>query len=343
MSLPTYVRRLTEPDPVKYLTKQIGGDPALWTRAVQVLKAWKEDYQGYYINPTKKHVRPFWLTPFNVSDQALVLQAAGTPGDTVKLVPFEVDTQGHFELAYAMYVATHNSDGSAANNFTIQIFDGGNNNKGLQNDEIHVATTAGIAKRPFIWPESYFVNTQTAKRTIFMTFRNLDAQAITVRWAFHGRRWYHKEAPANVSEAIQKRFERMEKTYTYFMTLQGIRGTTPEGANNPAVTLSAGEQLIENAAPFFKATDDADAEVHKLTAFSTGPFEFQLRERQSGRILSNGFIHVNTGMGDGQFPFVWSESLLLERNYEILFEVHDLSNAQNIIWPTLTSRRLQYA
>lgn len=344
MSLPTYIKQRRFPRPQDFLTKELGKSEQEVTRFLQALKKWENDYQGFYINPTKRHVRPFWLIPKAPTEQAVTLQPAGTPGDRVQNVSFEVDTQGHFEIAYAMFFA-QTSLLAPASNFLVEMFDGGNNMKGLQNRELHARAVAGSARRPFIWPETYFLNTQNAPRTLFMNFRNISADIITVRWAFHGRRWYHLEADSKVQRAIREKFEQMEKTYTYFLTLtlDGYPPTTPEGANAPGITLAANQTLQENSAPFFWATNEADTEVHKLTYSSTGPFEFQLREEQSGRTLSNGWVEVTSGWGDGEFPFVLPETFLLERNYKVLFECRDLSGAQNIIYPVLTGRRLQYA
>lgn len=344
MSLPTYIRKRKFARPQDYLVQALGKTEQEVTRFLQEYKKWETSFEGFYINPTKRHVRPFWLVPKLPAEQVITLAAAGTPGDRVTGVSFEVDTQGHFEIAYAMFQAVDNM-GAATNSFVVEIFDGGNNMKGLQNKELHAAAVAGTAKRPFIWPESYFVNTQNAPRTIFMNFRNLAATPITLRWVFHGRRWYHLEADAEVQRAIRAKFEQMEKTYTYFLTLtlDGYPPSTPEGANPPGITLAAGETLQENSAPFFWATAEADTEVHKLTYASTGPFEFQLREAESGRTLSNGFVQVTDGWGDGEFPFILPETHLIERNYRVLFEVRDLSGSQNIIYPVLTGRRLQYA
>lgn len=337
MSLPTYVKLRKTPRPQDFLARELNVSIPEATRILQVYKQWEEnDFVGYYINPTKRHVRPFWLLPKAAAEQNLALAAAGTPGDKATMVPFEVDTQGHMELAYTMFTAD-------SPEFLVEIMDGGNVVKGLQNQEIHARTIAGNARRPLIWPETYLLNVQNAPRTMFMNFRNLSPLANNVRWCFHGRRWYHKEAPANVQQAIEKRFGRMEKTYTYFLTLSRESMSAPENANLPALTLAPGQLLQEGQAPFFWATDEADTEIHKLCAVSTGPFEFQLRERQSGRTLSNGFVQVTNGWGDGEFPFVWAETFLIERNYQVLFEVRDLSGEDNIIYPTMIGRRMQYA
>ncbi|MGH8898200.1 MAG: hypothetical protein ACRDZ4_14565 [Egibacteraceae bacterium] len=341
MSLPTFIKLRQTPRPEDYLARHLNVSAQQAMRILQLYKKWQEeDVVGYYINQTKRHVRPFWLVPKLLTEQQVTLAPAGAPGDRVPGITFEIDTQGHFEIAYSMFQAD-------SSDFVVTIMDGGNNNKQLMNTDVHAATIAGNAQRPLIWPETYFLNVQNAPRQLTMNFRNLSPLQNRVRWCFHGRRWYHMESPPEVQRKMEERWGRMEKTYTYFITLSlaeaGYGPSTPEGANPPGLTLAAGQALIENAAPIFWATDEADTEVHKLAAISTGPFEFQLREAQSGRTLSNGFIQVTNGWGDGQFPFIFAETFLFERNYKVLFEVRDLSGAPNIIYPTMIGRRLQYA
>lgn len=371
MSLPTYIRRRRTPDPAQFLAKNLGpellreldagltaaakaGKPdqfikdwalqwsgaGRWNRVLQAYKHWEEkDFDGYYVNPPKRHVRPFWLLPKLYDEQAVTLGPAGTAAASSPMLAFEVDTSGHFEIAYTLFQATDP-------NFLVQIFDGGNVLKSLMNREVHARTIAGSARRPLIWPETYFVNAQEAARTIFVSLRNLSLSSNTVRWAFHGRRWYHKEADDETRRAIERKFGRMEKTYTYFLTLQPLPTASPEAANAPGVTLAAGQSLLENQAPSFKATDEADTEVHKVAVYATagpGSFDFQIREKRNGRTLSNGFVTDISGWGDGEFPFVYPETFLIERNHEVSFEVRNLAGVENVIYPTLIGRRLQYA
>lgn len=341
MSLPTYIKRRRIHNPAFYLAEKLAKetgrqDVGFYNRIMQVLKQWEKDFDGYYINPAKRHVRPYWLLPRLEEEQELALGAAGSATDEERNIQFLVDTQGHFEICYAMFFA-------ASNDFVVEIMDGGNNNKKLMNTEIHARTIAGSARKPFIWPESYFLSVQDAPRTINMNFRNLSAAANTIRWAFHGRRWFHKEADPETQRMLQEKFGLMEKTYTYFLTTQPLGSGTPEGANPPAITLAANQALVENAAPVFISTDEADFEAHKLTYFATGAFEFQLIDVRSGRSLSNGWVRVTTGWGDGEFPFMLPETLLIERNYRVQFWVRDLSNAENRVYPVLVGRRMQYA
>lgn len=336
MSLPTFIRRHTR-TAEDFVAQSFSVPVETAQKLIQAYKFWeRNDFAGYYINPVKRHVRPYWLIPKRADEQAITLAPAGVAGDRYPDIQFEVDNQGHFEIAYAMYRAT-------SPNFLFEIFDGSGNKKGLQNREIHALTAMGTARKPFIWPETFFLNVEDRARSVYVNIRNLSAAPNTVKLCFHGRRWYHKEADAEVQQAIQDKFQRMEKTYTNFLTLQPLPPGLPEGANAPAVTLAGGQTLQENQAPMFKATDEADTEIHKLAVYSTGAFEFQLREKATGRILSNGWVEVTDGWGDGEFPFILPETFLIERNYEVLFEVRDLSGSTNLIYPTLTGRRLQYA
>lgn len=338
MSLPTYIRRRRVPDPVAYLDnafgrKQVETGPAFWNRVLQLHKQWQEDYDGFYINPAKRSVRPWWLVADRAADQALVVAGNATSA----FIPFTIDTTGHYEVSYIMHQAT-------STNYVVEIFDGGNNMKKFMNQEIHAETIAGTARRPFVLPESWVFNVEDAPRTIFVRFRDRSGSSNTIRWCFHGRRWFQKEAIAPVQEAIYRRFQRRERLFSYFLTLDGIPTGSTEDDNTPAIRLTADQSVIENRAPYFWTTDEADTELIKMTFRSTGVFEFQLREFQNGgRILSNGFIRNTMGMGDGEFPFVFPEGYLLERNHKLGIDLRDLSSAQNDIYLTVIGRRLQYA
>lgn len=271
-----------------------------------------------YVNPVKRHVRPFWL----VTDPVTVTVPAGG----IVEAEVEIDTLGHFEWIYNQCKA----DGD----FTIQILDV-NTGRQLMNRPVHIRTISSIAlsgERPFKLPESYFFNTEEAGRTVKLRFRDLSGAENNIRWVMHGRRWYHKEAPPEVQHKIQERFALKERTYVYWLT-------TIARDPDAIPTIPASGTLTER----FSATDEADSEISKLTLVSTGPFTFQLRERASGKTLSNGQVHSTVGWGDAEFPFIWASPLLLERNYDLDLEMVDLSGAPNQVFATLTARRLQYA
>ena len=49
------------------------------------------------------------------------------------------------------------------------------------------------------------------------------------------------------------------------------------------------------------------------------------------------------GWGNAEFPFVFQESLLIERNYDIAVDVRDLSGlSENRVFLTFHARRLWY-
>lgn len=281
-----------------------------------------------FINKTKKHVRSFWLLG---DPKTIVTAVAGAAGDAVLGVPFEVDTQGHFEWAYIMAHA-RNAQGIDNKDFTLKIFDPGTR-RDLMNEEIHAATICGTARRPGILTETYLLNTENAGRELQISVRNLDPlYANNIEIALHGRRWYHKESPPDVQQEMREFFQHKERTTHYWLT-------TKEGV----IVLGPGAELINNAAPIMEADDEADTEVFKITAFADGPFEFRLRELATGKTISNDYIRVENGWGNAEFPFVFQESLLIERNYDVAVDIRDLSGLQqNRVFLTFHARRLWY-
>jgi len=280
-----------------------------------------------FINKTKRHVRSFWVLG---QPKTLALAAPGG-ADLIQGVPFEVDTQGHFEWAYLMAHA-RDANGVENKDFKLKIFDPGTR-RDLMNEFIHGATICGTARRPGILTETYLLNTENAGRELQISVQNLRAGlANNVEVALHGRRWYHKESPPDVQEEIRSFFQHKERTTHYWLTTKGGE-----------IVLTPGQELLNSQAPIMEADDEADTEVFKITAFSDGPFEFRLRELASGKTISNDFVRVENGWGNAEFPFVFQESLLIERNYDIAVDVRDLSGlSQNRIFLTFHARRLWY-
>jgi hypothetical protein len=51
---------------------------------------------------------------------------------------------------------------------------------------------------------------------------------------------------------------------------------------------------------------------------------------------------INTlAFGTGEFPFLMREDSLFEPNYQLTFELTDLSNAVNDVWITLGCRKIK--
>jgi hypothetical protein len=242
-----------------------------------------------------------------------------------------IDSQGHFEIFYAIA----NRTGAA----TIEFFDPGTSRR-LQNRENHMDNIvaggggSGIgagfgASRPFIWPESYFMNVEDAGRAMIVTFRDLTGAPNTIQLVLHGRRFYNKEAPYEVYEKMYQTFGRKERTNVYFQT-------TDDAAVIPAVVGS----LLNSPS---RVTDEADFEIFKITSSSTGAYEFRLRVAANSRPLSNDFVLVDGGTGSAEFPFIFQEPWLVERNHSIMVEFRNLIAGANTVFFTMTGRRLHYA
>jgi hypothetical protein len=272
-----------------------------------------------FINPAKRHCKPYSLltNPAMVTLQAL----GGSPPTTMP-----IDTQGHFEAFYAICDRT----GPA----TITIYDPGRQNF-LMNREIHMDTiVSGLSgaggQRPFIWPESYFMNVEDAGRAFVVQFRDLSNGVNDIRFMLEGRRFYTKESPPDVYAKMYEYFGKKERTNVYFLT-------TDQDITLPA----AGAPTETNA--FARVTDEADFEIFKICSVSDGPFEYNLRDTGTGRLLSNGW-HTNTmRSGTAEFPFIFIEPLLVERNYQLQITFRNLSGVANRVWFTMIGRRLSYA
>lgn len=270
-----------------------------------------------FINPAKRNVKSFAL----VTNPTTSTMSAG--GTTPPLT-MPVDTQGHFEAFYAVADRTGPC--------TVTLFDPGTS-RYLMNREIHIDTiVSGISgnggQRPFIWPESYFMNVEDAGRALVAQFRDLSGASNTVRFMLEGRRFYTKEAPPQVYQKMYEYFGRKERTNVYFLT------------TDQDVSLTASSTTINSS--FMRVTDEADFEIYKICSVSQGAYEWTLRDTSTGRILSNDYTSNTCRTGNAEYPYILPEPILIERNYSLQLDIRNLSGATNNVYFTLIGRRLYY-
>lgn len=272
--------------------------------------------QAIAVNPVKAHVRGFWLT----SAPRLFSLTAAAPRVELN---FLIDSQGHFDWAYIV--------GQQNNPYLIEFFDPGTSRR-LHNRPMHSTNVVGSGRRPFRLPEPYFFNVGDAQREMIVTVTRLTADVTDAQLTLYGRRFYHKEAPPDVGQEINRKFGEGWRTYSYFLMPR-------EYANDgiPPV-LGPGASTVFT----FEMDNTADTDLHKLMSTSTGAFSFALRERDTNRTISNGVISSVNGWGNAEFPFYFADSFLLERQKQLLCEITDLSGQNNSIFLTIAGRRLQY-
>lgn len=278
-----------------------------------------------YVNPLKRYVKPFTL----VTEPASITLAPGAISDPI---PMLIDNKGHFEVMQAFFVSQR------AAGFTVEIMDP-ENRPVLMNREVHVGTIASGAGvttayetftsadsggRPFLWPETFFMNVEDHGKALFCKFRNLSTQSNTIRFYLHGLRWYHAQAPSRVADRMQEIYRERFRTMPFFYTTEQF------------VTLAGLGSTEED----IRFTDEAWVELTKLMRVSTGRFNVLIREKASAKRFMNSAIRDDLVFGNGEFPFLMWESSLFEPNYKLTFEMTDLSGETNTIWVTLGCRKV---
>lgn len=325
-------------------------DPANWARAKktpgarrdfsthdyipgQAIPTWIKDPESglVVVNELKKYVKPFWLT---TEDSEEITLAANEVTD---FIPMTVDGKGHFEIFDAFY-KSEQSEG-----FTVELFDPGNLGRErplLMNREVHVATIAsgegttvgstsfdasGSAGRPFRWPQSFFMNVVSGTGTIMARFRNLSDQENTIRFVLSGRRWYHLQAPWKIANRMEEIFKEQARTFPYFFTTDGFVELDASGSDAPIVRFG----------------DDAFVEWCKGMAVSDGDFQVRIVETTTQKRLMERPVINSLAFGSGEFPMLNWEDALFEPNYQLTFELDDLSGSSNTIWLTLGCRKIK--
>lgn len=326
-------------------------DPANWARARatpgalrdftthdyipgQPIPTWIKDPDSglVVVNELKKYVKPFWLT----TDPDPLTLAAGEVSDWIPMV---IDGKGHFEIFDAFFVSQR------AEGFTVELFDPGNQGRErpiLMNREVHVATIASgggttlpltgslpVASspgRPFRWPQSFFMNVVSGTGSIMARFRNLNTtQTNQIRFTLSGRRWYHLQAPWKIANRMEEIFREGARTFPYFFTTDQHVSLTALGTSSPVLRFG----------------DDAFVEWSKGMAVSTGGFTVRILETATQKRLMESPVINTLAFGSGEFPFLMWEDALFEPNYQLTFELVDLSNAVNVIWITLGCRKVK--
>jgi hypothetical protein len=326
-------------------------DPASWARAKAVpgalrdfttkdyipgqpIPTWIKDPETglVVVNELKKYVKPFWLT----TEDSEVITLAG--GEVTDFIPMTIDGKGHFEVFDAFFKS------SQAEGFTVELFDPGNLGRErplLMNREVHVATIASgggttlpltgslpassSPGRPFRWPQSFFMNVVSGTGTIMARFRNLSSSSNVIRFVLVGRRWYHLQAPWKVANRMEEIFREQARTFPYFFTTDQWVALTALGSADATVRFG----------------DDAYVEWMKGMAVSTGSFQARIVETSTQKRFMESPVINTLAFGTGEFPFLNWEEALFEPNYQLTFELDDLSNATNTLFLTLGCRKIK--
>ena len=270
-----------------------------------------------YVNPAKRYVKPFWQT---TDPDVVPVAANGNSG----LIPMSIDqSTGHFEIFYFEYEA----DGP----FSIQIFDEGNRSF-LMNRPIHINTCAGDARRPFILPETIFINVARGTRQISIIFYDLSGAPNNIQFTMVGRRFIYKEAPVEIFQQFDEYYGDKERTNLYFMTTE-----------KPILALAPNVPTEYE----FRVTSDSFFEVIKSMC-ETSPeganFNVKMKEYGSGRTFSpaDTTLRRNLIFGNAQYPHIFPESYLFERDYRILMTITNIEAFNIDVYLTMCGRRIKY-
>lgn len=273
------------------------------------------------VYPLKQHVRPYWMLP---NPTTVALSGVGAHGQT----QFLIDLEGHFE--WERFVTRPQDAPGSLTQVVVSLFDPQKNRK-LMNRPVHWQTLAAVVDRAFWLPEPYLFNVGDGYRSLSVDLKKLDAGDIVIELAMLGRRYYQAEAPPEIAKQMYRMLGDEERAHVYWMTYNEVAGDgTP-----PTIAIGDTEEFV------FRADDNADTDLHKLMVpAGTGDFAFTLRERDTNRQIMNGQINRDNAWGDGEFPYIFPDTYLLERTKELIFTVENLSGAEMKLFATIAGRRL---
>ena len=275
---------------------------------------------GSIINPVKPFVRGYWIP--GVAPNGSIAPVVPANGQ-VKL-DFIIDSQGDFDWAYIL--------GTSTGAYVVTFFDVGKQ-RNLMNIPIHSSNIVGSGQRPFKLPEPYFFNVGSSQRNMQCTIRDISGLPNTVRLSIYGRRFYTNEADPDVAVEIRKNLGEGERAYTYF--LAPLEGDATTGAPPACPALGVQNLTLQSDA-------GSDTELTKVMMASTGPFTARILDHSKNKFLQSDVVHSNMMFGNAEFPFIFADSFLLERQKFMIFQITDLSGAPNTIYIAGAGRRLTF-
>lgn len=294
----------------------------------------RDEKDRLYLNPAKDYIQPFELT-LDSPNEVVTIPANSRRGSFTATAQFD----GPIEIFYIKAIVKDQSNVPLTNYNVRVLFEHPGKRVLMQNRSVPLIAVAGDGGRPFVLPETIMI---PAVQSLNVTLWNDDSQERRVQLVLGGMKYYPNAAPEDVRDDIWKYVELRKRTYTYFQTTE------------EAITMTAGQT---DAIGNIRVPDDADLEIFKLTAQSTGRFRARIRDAQNDRGLMNSKVdgsllfggHIATAMGGGIggsggiFPARWATTWLVRRSVRFRIEVDDLSGAPNTLNPVFAGRKIAYA
>lgn len=287
------------------------------------------------LNPGKPYVVPFELR-MDSPNQIVTIPAG--PGAALGQFPLTAQLDGPIEVFYVKATVYDANDVPLTTYDVDWLMSHPGKRINFMNRELPLIACSGDGGRPYVLPETIFI---PAVQALNVQFTNNVNAIRKVELVLGGVKYYPNAAPASIAKDMWGYIERRERSYAYL-----------QGTDQP-LTLTA---LQTGAESLVTVPDQADLEIFKLTAFSTGAFRTLLRDGQTDRALTSGKIHssmlfgghiattpVGIGGSGGIFPHRWASTLLLRRSSKLRLETDDLSNSGNTVEMVFGGRKVSYS
>lgn len=285
------------------------------------------------LNPAKPFVQPFELEMDEPNQVVSV-----SPGETAGPFPLSARFDGPLEIFYIKAVVSDSSGVPLTDYDVTWLLEHPGKRKVFMNRFIPLIACAGDGGRPYVLPETIFL---PSTQSLQVRFTNNDSAPRQIELALGCIKYYPNTAPGKIAREMWEYIERRERTYAYWQTTDR-EVIIPANGNADRQT--------------FTIPDDADLEVFKLTAQSTGPFRARIRDGQTDRALTSTRVHSSllfgghdptalssVGGSGGLFPARWPTTWLVRRSVQGQIDFTDLSGATNTVRIVLGGRKISYA
>jgi hypothetical protein len=290
------------------------------------------------LNPAKQFVRPFELS-VDLPNQIITL----APGERRGPFPLTAQYDGPIEVFYVKAVVYDSAD-SPITDYNIRwLLEHPGKRVQFMPRAIKMMPCVGDGGRPYVLPETIFI---PAVQSLNVTLFNDDlVNSRKVELVLGGVKYYPNSAPQEVRSELFQYVDRRDRTYTYWQPT--------EAANIvPASPLAGSADFLS----FFTVPDDADLEIFKLTAQSTGPFRCKINDAQNDRGVTGAKIHssllfgghqasalLGIGGSGGILPARWASTFIVQRSVKMQITLDNLVPVTNEIEVVFGGRKISYA
>lgn len=198
----------------------------------------------------------------------------------------------------------------------------------LMNSPIHIDTIFGNGGQMYPLPQGLYLD---ENRALSLTYTDLSNGSNSAQVAFNAAKYSQLQQDANLARVKQRLQMSQYLSMPFWYTFD----------QGPVTLTALQQQQIEiQIDPAFHF------EIHQLSFKSTGTFSINIVDLAKGESIINAPSNTNYAIphlllcGNNQYPYKYSEPVMVFAQQKLLVTLQDTSNASNTVWLTLGGKAI---